>query len=247
MKKWQYVLSSALLLGGIAISNVSLALTPGYYARMEYDKLTGQITVLEHKGTQYSNGKTQKATLKVLSITNHANPKGSYSLNATYYDLKKNIAVTDKALIYYGNDYTSFNGIKADNVARLYEEGELLPLKIEETSPGVLEVTSSEPGTEGYLGTYVKQETFFQASHPLTIFTLEQQTILPPGKHRTYVINTDNNLNYNIVVRESGEPIASFITRIDLSKIVDAQTYKPIFISDFARKYDAQQAKKAKG
>jgi len=251
MKKWQYLLSAAVLLGSISISSLGLALTPGYYVRMEGDKLTGQLIVFNHKGIRCYGDKCKKDSIKVLSIVNRTNENRSYSLNASYTDLQKNEAVTDKALVYYGDEFNSFNGQKIDNVSRLYEQEEQLPLKLVETSQGVLQVTSEAEDAVGYLGTYVKEETFLQASHPLTIFTLEQQGVLPQRENRSYVITSDDNLGYKIIAKENGEPIAEFRTRIDLSKIVNnkAQDGNPVtlFISDYARKYEAQQAKKAKG
>lgn len=246
MKKWHSLVSSALLLAGICISNVGLALTPGYYVRMNGEECTGTLVVLEHPGTLCVGDKCEKHTLKLVTVTDRST---DCSLNATFYDLKKNVAVTDKALLYYGNEYKSFNGTTNDNYKRLYEEEELLPLKLEELDKGKLKVTSTEPLGNCYNGTYTKVETFYQASKPLVAFALEQQNVLPPRVNRSYLINTDDSsLNYNITALENGAKVGSYWARVDMSKLMDVDNnWKTLFISDFTRKYEAEQEKNAKG
>lgn len=248
MKLWQGLLSSALVLGSLCISNICLALTPGYYVRMDNDRLTGRLIVLEHKGTISSESTDKNCTLKLVSITDTTNEEDNFSINAFYYDLKKNLSVTDKALVYVGQDYDGSIHTNRQNFVRFYEEQELLPLKLEEKGKNLITVTSTEPKGENFNGTYTREETFYQATHPLTVFAIEQLANLQPSITRTYIFDRyDNDINYHVTALENGQKIAQFYVRLDLSKIRDENGYKNLFISDFARAYEAEQAKKAKG
>lgn len=248
MKLWHGLLSSALVLGSLCISNICLALTPGYYVRMDNDRLTGRLIVLEHKGTITSESTDKNCTLKLVSITDTTNEADNFSINAFYYDLKKNLSVTDKALVYVGQDYDGSIHTNRQNFVRLYEEQELLPLKLEEKGKNLIRVTSTEPKGENFNGTYTREETFYQGTHPLTVFAIEQLAKLQPSITRTYIFDRyDNDINYHVTALENGQKIAQFYVRLDLSKIRDENGYKNLFISDFARAYEAEQAQKAKG
>jgi len=252
---WKHILSLGLAVGCLAVSNMALALTPGYYVRMEGDKLLGQLMVFSQKGTLCYGDKCSKTTLKFLTINNMAEADHEFSLNAEYVDLDKTTAGLGKAMMYYGDSFSAYNGQQLDVVSRFTGKDEDKDFTIVETEAGALEVIANTEASRHFslAGTYRKEETFLQAPKPLVVLAIERIAALPESvQDRSYVI-TKEGIGYKLTAKEHGDKLADFSVRVDLSKIIDyqvqAQNPKPrvLFVSDYVRKWEAEQEKKAKG